>query len=423
MTPGARITAALELLSCVLTPGEQPFDVIINQYFKQRRYAGSQDRRTILEYIYGVLRSFYKLLYVTQEKLPHSSLMRLCFLAYLKLYLHREEGELNSWFSGIGHAPPRLTTTEQDFLKNLSEDTVNWPEWAEANVPEFLWPEFQKLFGVNAVSEAASLNREATVDLRINLFKTSREFIQKSLESEGIEIIETSYSPFGLRLKKRVNLASHRLYQQGLFEFQDEASQLVSLLCDVQGVNTILDYCAGAGGKTLALSMLMNNKGHIEAYDISSSRLKKAGFRVQRTGCQNVFFLTDVPDKTYDRVLVDAPCSGVGTWRRHPEWRLTLTPEDLMQLTCLQKDIIFKAAQNVKVGGRLIYVTCSLLACENEKIVEDFLIHHPQFKIVPVSIVWESLLKTPCQTTSSFLRFTPYQHKTDGFFIAILEKK
>lgn len=421
MKPGARISAVIDLLSHAFTPGKAPFDVIINQYFKQRRYAGSQDRRIILEYVYGVLRNFYKLLYVTQEESPHPSFIRLYLLAYLKLCLHVEESEIMSWFSGIEHAPLPLTEDEQDFLKTLPEETVNWPEWVKANAPGFLWPEFQSIFGENAFSEADILNQEATVDLRINLLRTHREFIKESLGSEEIEIVETPYSPFGLRLKKRINLTTHPLYRQGLFEFQDEASQLVSLLCDVQEGDTVLDYCAGAGGKTLALVMLMKNKGHIDAYDVSFDRLKKAEFRAQRTGCHNISFLSDKPNKTYDRVLVDAPCSGVGTWRRHPEWRLTLTPQKLMQFVSLQKEIIGRASQNVKVGGRLIYVTCSLLPCENEKIIEDFLVHHPQFKMIPVSLIWKKLLKIPYETTSLFLRFTPHQHKTDGFFIAILE--
>lgn len=421
MTPGAQVSAALDLLNHVKTAGQQPFDIVINQYFKQRRYAGSQDRRTILELVYGVLRNFYKLLYAIQEKVPHDFSMRLCLLAYFKLSLHKEELELRNLFSGIGYAPAKLSTIEQDFLKKLSEKTLKWPEWAEANMPEFLWPEFQNIFNENSVSEAESLNQEATVDLRINFLRTSREFMKQSLESKNIEIIETPYSPFGLRLKKRINLTKHRLYQQGLFEFQDEASQLVSLLCDVESATTVLDYCAGAGGKTLALSMLMNNKGHLDTYDASSSRLERAEFRAQRAGCRNVSFLTEVPNKNYDRVLIDAPCSGIGTWRRHPEWRLTLTGKELKKFTDLQKEIIFKAAQNVKGGGRLIYVTCSLLACENEEIVKAFLVHHPQFKIMPVSSVWERLLKMPYQNTSQFLRFTPFQHKMDGFFIAILE--
>jgi 16S rRNA (cytosine967-C5)-methyltransferase len=421
MTPGARVSSALELLNYAFTINEQPFDIVVNQYFKQRRYAGSQDRRTILEIVYGVLRNFYKLFYVTQEKLPHESAVRLYLIAYLKLHLHKEEAELNQLFSGDGYAPLPLTVFEQDFIKGLVEKTGGYPDWSEANVPEFLWPEFQSLFGAAALCEAQGLSQEATVDLRINLLKENRESVKKTLENEGIEIIETPYSPFGIRLQKRVNLKSQPLYQQGLLEIQDEASQLVTLLCEVQGAETILDYCAGAGGKTLTLSMLMRNQGRIDAYDVSLDRLKKAELRAERAGSKNIFFLPHEPNKIYDRVLVDAPCSGIGTWRRHPEWRLTLTPQKLSHLIQLQKVIISKAAKNVKKGGRLIYVTCSVLACENEDIVNDFLIHHPQFKIVPVPTVWERLLKIPCQTTSSFFHFTPYQHKTDGFFIAILE--
>ncbi|MBN9412432.1 MAG: RsmB/NOP family class I SAM-dependent RNA methyltransferase [Candidatus Paracaedimonas acanthamoebae] len=423
MTPGAQVAAALDLLEHAITVGEKPFDVIITHYFKQRRYAGSQDRRTILELVYGVLRNFYKLFYVAQEKFSHEVSARLYLLAYLKLILDKKEVDLDSLFSGIGYAPSKITPPEQNFFKNLQAEIVKWPEWAHANIPEFLWPEVQNIFGVKALSEAESLNQEATVDLRVNPLKTNRDFIKKSLESENIESIETLYSPLGLRLKKRVNLTNHPLYQQGLFEFQDEASQLVSILCDVQGNETVLDYCAGAGGKTLALAGLMDNKGHIDAYDVSSTRLRKAELRAQRTGCQNVHFLTNVSDRTYDRVLIDAPCSGTGTWRRHPEWRVTITPENLKKFISLQKEIIFKAVQNVKTGGRLIYVTCSLLACENEEIMENFLENHSEFKAVPISGVWEKLLKVPCPTASSFLRFTPHQHKTDGFFIAIFEKK
>lgn len=421
MKPGARISAVIDLLSHAFTPGKAPFDVTITHYFKQRRYAGSQDRRVILEYIYGVIRNFYKLLYVTQKESPNEAFIRLYVVAYLKICLHVEESEIMSWFSGIDHAPLPLTQDEQDFLRNLPEEISTWPEWVKANVPEFLWQDFQILFGENAFFEANILNQEANVDLRVNLFRTQREFIKKSFGSEEIESVETPYSPFGLRLKKRINLTSHPLYRQGLFEFQDEASQLVSLLCDVQGGDTVLDYCAGAGGKTLALSMLMGNKGHIDAYDISLDRLKKAEIRAQRTGCDNISFLSDKPNKTYDRVLVDAPCSGMGTWRRHPEWRLTLTLQKLMQFSSLQTEIIRSAAKNVKAGGRLIYVTCSLLPCENEKIIESFLVDFPHFKLIPVSRIWKKLLKIPYETSSPFLRFTPYQHQTDGFFIAVFE--
>ncbi len=423
MIPGARVSAAIELLDYTLASEKQPFDVFIQQYFKQRRYAGSKDRRIILEFVYGVLRTFYKLVYLAEKYHFSEVSFRFYLLIYCKHFLGTQITELEEWFSGIGHSPSALTNEERDLLKSISTKNFVFPEWVEANIPEFLWADLQSIFGTNTSVEVSSLNQEATVDLRVNILKTSRQFIRETLKTEGIDSIETSYSPFGLRLQNRINLKNHTLYQQGLFEFQDEASQLVSLLCDVRKTDEVLDYCTGAGGKTLALSMLMEDQGHIDAYDIAPDRLRKADLRARRAGIKNISFLKHEPITTYDRVLVDAPCSGIGTWRRHPEWRLTLTQQALNSLVDLQLEILFKASKHVKQEGRLIYVTCSVLASENEKIVNDFLSQNPQFNIIPVSNIWEKLVSVPCQAASKFLRFTPYQHKTDGFFIAILENK
>lgn len=423
MTPGACVSAAIEILEYTLASNKQPFDAFIQQYFKQRRYAGSKDRRIILDFVYGVLRTFYKLTYLAQKHHFQEISFRFYLLIYCRFFLNKQITELEEWFSGMGHSPFPLTNEERNLLNSISTKTFVFPEWAEANIPEFLWSDLQSIFGTNTSVEVSGLNQEATVDLRVNILKTSREFIKEALKNDGIDSIETPYSPFGLRLQNRINLKNHRLYQQGLFEFQDEASQLISLLCNACETHTVLDYCAGAGGKALALSMIMNGQGSIDTYDIRLDRLKKAEFRAHRAGAQNISFLKHEPVKTYNRVLVDAPCSGIGTWRRHPEWRLTLTQQELKYLADLQLEILFKASKYVKQEGRLIYVTCSILASENEKTVNDFLFQNPQFNIIPVSNIWHKVVSVPFQITSKFLRFTPYQHKTDGFFIAILENK
>jgi 16S rRNA (cytosine967-C5)-methyltransferase len=222
-----------------------------------------------------------------------------------------------------------------------------------------------------------------------------------------------------------------QVFKDGLIEVQDEGSQLVALLADARPGQRVADFCAGAGGKTLAMAAQMHNKGKIVACDVLEGRIDRAAVRFNRAGVHNVErrALSSERDQwvkrhagTFDRVLIDAPCSGTGTWRRNPDAKWKLSPQDLEELEQVQRNILDSAWRLVKPGGRLIYATCSLLAEENEAQVEAFLAAHADFKRVPVGEVWQTAIGGDCPATSDMLSLTPAQHGTDGFFAAVLER-
>jgi 16S rRNA (cytosine967-C5)-methyltransferase len=234
-----------------------------------------------------------------------------------------------------------------------------------------------------------------------------------------------------LRVRERIPLATLNAFREGLLEVQDEGSQLAALLADARPGMRVVDFCAGAGGKTLALAAQMQNRGHLVACDISATRLERATQRLRRAGASIVQRqpLSSHRDKwvkrhvgSFDRVLVDAPCTGIGTWRRNPDAKWRLKPEDVTELAALQADILASAQRLVKPGGRLIYVTCSLLAEENELQVERFLGEHADFKLVPIARVWAETVGTASPAEGGMLRLTTARHHTDGFFVAILER-
>ena len=290
-------------------------------------------------------------------------------------------------------------------------------------VPDWIVPKLQAEFGPALAAEMAAMNSPAPLDLRVNLLKTTREGAMAALAREGLEAIPTPYSPWGLRLRNRQSVTQGKVFQDGLVEIQDEGSQLIALLTEARPGMRVADYCAGAGGKTLSLAMCMGNKGHIVACDVSVPRLDGAIRRLRRAGVHNVErHLLTPGDKwvkrtagSFDRVLVDAPCSGTGTWRRNPDARLRLSETDLAELRQKQAQILDHAQKLVKPGGRLIYATCSMLHDENEAQVEAFMARYPIFRLEPLTIP-ESFRGV------SYLRLSPRQHGTDGFFAAILAR-
>ncbi len=274
----------------------------------------------------------------------------------------------------------------------------------------------------------AAMAEPAPLDLRVNLLKTTFTEAKAALASEGIEAEPTPYSPWGLRVAHRRAVTSGAAFQTGILEIQDEGSQLVSHLVGATPGMRVVDWCAGAGGKTLAIAMTMENKGQIVACDVSEKRLEGAVKRLRRAGVHNVErHLTQDGDKwvkrraqKFDRVLVDAPCTGTGTWRRNPDGRLRLTATDLAELEPKQARILDAAERLVRPGGRLIYATCSLLREENEAQIESFCARHPAFAVIPVSQVWS--LPTPIPCADPYLVLTPKRHGTDGFFAAVLQR-
>jgi len=272
----------------------------------------------------------------------------------------------------------------------------------------------------------------APVDLRVNLLKSTVAEARKRLKSEDLTTVPTPYSPWGLRCPPRTNTSATAAFRDGLVEFQDEGSQLATLLCDAKAGMQVLDFCAGTGGKTLALAAAMENKGHIVACDISEVRSARAKLRAKRAGAENAErrLLPPQDDKwlkkhyeRFDRVLVDAPCSGTGAWRRNPDVRWAKQAADIAERTVLQDSILGRAARFVKPGGHVIYATCSLLREENDRRVEHFLGANAAFEQVDAREIWRALTDRPwpCEG-ENVLRLSPAKHGTDGFFAAILRR-
>jgi 16S rRNA (cytosine967-C5)-methyltransferase len=300
---------------------------------------------------------------------------------------------------------------------NLMPDNIrlNTPTWLY-NMIMTTYPEGAKLL--------MSLNQSAMIDLRINTLKTTKKYVLDTFKAVGIEIIPTPFSAWGLRLPKRINLNTLDMYKAGLLEVQDEGSQILCQIINPQPNMTVVDYCAGAGGKSLTLAMLMNNKGKLILCDIALWRLEQATKRLRKAGVFNVQhkIVLDTPEgntalttlkNKADVVLVDAPCSGTGTWRRNPDARFRLSQNELDQLIYKQAAILEDAAKLVKKGGVLVYATCSILPIENQNQIQAFLNLHPEFTIQPLD--FDGI-------TYSMLQLYPHIHQTDGFFVARLLK-
>ena len=332
---------------------------------------------------------------------------------------------------------PGLRYSERDqalanALKLEAFDDPEMPEAVRVECPPAFESPLRDALGKDFTAEMAASLEPATVDLRVNTLKATVAAVRKRLKSEGADARAMPISPWGLRCDPGANLSPTKAFQEGLFEFQDEASQLAAFLCDAKPGMQVLDFCSGTGGKALALGAAMQNKGHLVACDISEVRLARSKLRLKRAGVENAErrHLTSTDDKwmkkhhaRFDRVLVDAPCSGTGSWRRNPDARWSTQAAKLDELTALQDAILTRAAKFVKPGGRLIYATCSLLKRENDERVAHFLSTHPDFKPLDARTVWESLSDRvwPCDG-EHVLRLSPAKHRTDGFFAAILSR-
>jgi 16S rRNA (cytosine967-C5)-methyltransferase len=428
MNPAARIEAAIELLEAVDNSG-RPADATANDFFRARRFIGSGDRRAVSDRAWNVLRHRRRLTWWLErsQALPTP---RLLIAASLLLEGWTLDGVEQS-FSGGQFAAARLLPPERAALRGLEGRTPEHPAMppsVRVEIPDWVFERLQARFGRDTEAELTALTTPAPLDLRVNLLKGTREEAQAGLLAEGIETTPTPYSPWGLRIPTRRALTTGPAFQSGLVEIQDEGSQLVAALVGAAPGMRVADWCAGAGGKTLAVAMTMKNRGHIVACDVHERRLEAAVKRLRRAGVHNVEqHLIAAGDKwakrqekKFDRVLVDAPCTGCGTWRRNPDARARLTETDLQQLVVKQAAILDAAARLTKPGGRLIYATCSLLPAENEDQVHAFIQRHPDFTILPVADAWS--LPTAPASDGPFLSLTPLRHDTDGFFGAVLQR-
>ncbi|MCC6921046.1 MAG: RsmB/NOP family class I SAM-dependent RNA methyltransferase [Alphaproteobacteria bacterium] len=321
-------------------------------------------------------------------------------------------------------------------LGRLSAASLTAPDMPEAvalECPDDLFPALRAAFGPRLRQELTALNLPAPQDIRVNILRSDRETLTAALAAREIELRPTPYAPHALRTRGRPDLAATEEFQSGRFEVQDEGSQLVAALVGAKPGQQVLDFCAGAGGKTLALAADMANRGHLVAADTSQRRLTRAKLRLKRAGVENAerVLLTGQDDDPFlrrrrgwfDRVLVDAPCSGTGAWRRHPETKWQ-ADRDVSRLNSLQDSILARVAPLVKRGGRLIYATCSVLPAENEGRVTAFLSKNSDFHLIPAAQLWAEQLHVPWPCTGTdMLNLTPAQHGTDGFFAAVLERR
>lgn len=425
MKPGARILATQEILE-EFEREKSPLDKICHHYFKSRRYIGSQDRRMISNMVYDVMRKKallgYWALQVGLEDTPRSQLL-----------VYNRKAQLDELYIERSYHPSPLTPQERKSLKDLPETLQDHslPDHIKYAYPEWVDSHLHQAFPENFAEELEALSKPGSFDMRVNSLKANREEMQKSLFKQGFETQSMSYSPFGFRSVKRLPLDQTTEYKNGCIEVQEEGSQLISLLVDPKPGQQVLDFCAGAGGKTLLLSALMKNKGHIIATDTHSKRLENCKKRLKRAGCENAqcklidsendSFLQE-KQNFFDRVLVDAPCSGSGTWRRNPDLKWRFTEDDLKELCLKQRRILAAAAPLVKPGGRLIYATCSLFFIENEQQIMDFRENHVHFNLEKApEILQTSINKQVCR--GNYMKLTPYQQGTDGFFVAVLTKK
>lgn len=421
MTPAARLAAAASILDSI-AQGRQPAEVVMKAWGTANRYAGSKDRRAIADRVYKVIRARARLSWIMGGREDGRALVIGSLHALDNLSLE----EIEALHSGDGYGPRPLSKQER---ARITAADGELPGWVAAGLPKFVVEDFQKVFGDDWQNQAHELMApRAPIDLRINSLKTTREDIEGELRAAELSPEYTPWSELGLRLAAEPppNIQALEGFKTGAFEIQDEGSQIICALVDAKPRTTVVDYCAGGGGKTLGLAQSMQGQGRLVASDVVNKRLENIRPRLERAGVeaelvligQNGGGLEDLNDAA-DLVLVDAPCSGSGTWRRHPEDAWRLTAEEVERLHGLQTRIMSQAAKLVKVGGRIAYVTCSMLSRENEDSAAAFEAAHPNFKPVPLT---EDMHAVASLAKGHTLRMSPASTGTDGFFFALYER-
>ncbi len=394
-----------------------PADVSLSRYFREHPRLGGRERGAIAEAVYSLLRNRLVLMQFVDSGVG-PQMRRVALLALAE---------------AVGaESIAGLSEQESDWLlRVMAIDRASLPAAIRSNFPDWIRERFIAQYGDDtAVALMDSLNRPAPLDLRVNTLKASVEQAEAVLAEAGIGFERARYAPLALRLAKKPALQNLALFKDGGIEVQDEGSQLLAQLLGAKRGEMVVDFCAGAGGKTLAIGAAMRNTGRLYAFDVSEKRLTKLKPRLARSGLSNVHPVVIAHENDakvkrlagkIDRVLVDAPCSGLGTLRRNPEMKWRQQVSDIAELNAKQQSILAGAARLVKTGGRLVYATCSLLAEENERIVEAFLAAHPGFVVVPANELLAS--QKISLDTGIYLHLRPDLHQTDGFFAAVLERK
>ncbi len=419
MHPNALLDLTTELLRAVLKL-DQPADAVVSAFFREHRDLGTRERHALAETTYTVLRQ--RLLFQHMAQSGNGPLeRRLAILA---------------WQGSEDFLRRAATPQEQAWLAQIAKiDRATLPEKLRHNLPDWLATPLKDTLGdefwplVQAMSEAAPL------DLRVNIHKARREDVQRTLTEAGFTVAPTPFSPWGLRVQGKPALHKLDVFTQGLVEVQDEGSQLLALLTDPKRGEMVVDFCAGAGGKTLALGAAMRNTGRLYAFDVSGHRLDALKPRLARSGLSNVHPAQIAHERDerikrlagkIHRVLVDAPCSGLGTLRRNPDLKWRQSPKAVEELQAKQTAILAGAARLLKSGGRLVYATCSLLAAENEAVAEAFTAAHAaDFEPLPTLAALEAARVPDAAplVAGPYLRLWPHRHQTDGFFAAVWQRR
>lgn len=424
MTPHLLRQAAMLLTN--LLSFNSPADAKLSEFFRNNRELGTKERAFVAESVYGVLRRLRYLSAIAANDENDPDDARKLILAWLI----RVEGK------SIRELEPILSEQQKEWAIAIkAKSTEGFSMAIQADVRDWLWQKLVDQYGEQtALTICRSMFEQATLDLRVNTIKANRDEVMAKMLAENtmneLTITPTPLSPTGIRMPARLGINKHVLFTEGKIEVQDEGSQLLSFLVAPKRGQMVADLCAGAGGKTLAMGALMKNTGRLYAFDVSEKRLNNLGQRLKRSGLSNLHAQVIANENDlklkrlygkFDRVLVDAPCSGLGTLRRNPDLKWRQTEQDVLELTQKQTAILARAAKLTKAGGRLVYATCSLLQDENEAIATAFLAQHSDFTLVPANQILAQ--QQIALDTGEYLKLLPHLHHTDGFFAAVFERK
>jgi len=410
-----RLDLVIQALRTIL-PLEHPADTTLRYFFKNERI-GSNERELVAETVFGVLR--HRLL--LEHACAGNPTPRRMALAYLLRF-----GGYN-----LRELEPVLKRDEKEWLATVKGVKAGeLPLTVQAELPDWLVEMMRVTYSdADILTIGKSMQQGAPLDIRVNTLLAKREEVLQKLQDKNIEAAATPYSPIGIRLKEKIPLNKDALFTGGKIEVQDEGSQLLGYLLAPKRNDMVVDFCAGAGGKTLLLSALMNSQGRLYAMDVSEKRLANLKPRLKRSGASNIQPMlisheNDLKVKRLagkiDRVLVDAPCSGLGTLRRNPDLKFRQSPASIAELTVKQSAILTSASRLLKKAGRLVYATCSILPEENQHIVQSFLESHPDFVLLPTGeILQQQKIALEC---GDYLELRPHLHSTDGFFAAVLQR-
>ncbi len=426
-TGGVRITSLIvdELGKALATilKFDGPADVLMSRFFRLNHKLGSRDRSIIAEAIFFTLRHLSTIMWQMKPAVPVRAPKLTAMVALSRIYGREALSD-----SIVGSDAPAL----DNILRSKPENAT---PFVQSELPYWLYERLLNQFGDEAVTLFESMKEGAPLDLRVNLLKAKREEVLAELAEHGVEAVPTPMSPDGVRLLSKPALTSWPLYKDGKIDVQDEGSQLIARLVQPKRGEMVCDFCAGAGGKTLALGALMRSTGRLYAFDVNEKRLAGMTPRMRRAGLSNVHPIAIKSERDqrvkrltgkFDRVLVDAPCSGTGTLRRNPDLRWRMSLEELDRINAIQANVLDSAARLVKTGGRLVYATCSLLREENQAVVERFLAEHPEFDIMnAVDVLDKQGVTLPecAKAHAPYFVMAPHESGTDGFFGAILVKK